>query len=486
MESSKTSDSKPPSSLSTLYKYFASLNDRINSIGLNEKHILLLILLIAAVFAFYPHMGYDYPVHRDEWIHLAHAKEILEANNIVHENPYYGGTVKTDLELGFRLWLAELLSVSGLSEWVLMKYLPIFISCFLTLSAFVLGRRLGYGLEAAFFTALIPTSINLLGPAFVVAVALGSSFLLLSAYIAFKENKRVEDFIVFFPFLLYLFLVHPPTAIAAYILLIFYVVVYKDVKILGALVAPFVLFILFVPRFSSTFFSLSLERIQELITFSTFVQFGSPAEEYGFIVVILAILGIVRSQRKEAPIVIALILLLFLNNLYSLFGEIPLLMPERNYTYIILLTSVLAGYGLYQIRSKAVVIALIIVALQVGSSVQLQMNEDYYYILNEQEFQDFLYIKNNVEGVKVLLHPWEAFAFPAVAEKNVYTSFISQGSDRNEKALSFLQYGCSDTDFLIKNNIDIVYSSQCRPNEDLKEVKQNIYVLNDTINNNNK
>lgn len=478
MESSKTSDSRLPASLSTLYKYFTSLDERIYSTGLKEKHILVLILLIAAIFAYYPHMGYDFPVHRDEWIHLAHAKEILESNSIVHENPYYGGTIKTDLEIGFRLWLAELLSVSGMSEWVLMDYLPIFISCFLVLSAFLFGRRLGYGLEAAFFTALIPTSINLLGPAFVVAVALGSSFLLLSAYVTFKQDKKKEDFIVFFPFLLYLFLVHPPTAIAAYILLIFYVLVYRDAKVLGALAAPFVLFILFVPRFSSVVFSLSLERIQELITFSTFVQFGSPAEEYGFIVVIFAILGIVRAQRKEAPVVIALILLLFLNNLYSIFGEIPLLMPERNYTYIILLTSVLAGYGLYQVRSKALIIALIIVVLNVGSSFQLQMNEDYYHIIDEEQFNDFIYIKNNVAGDKVLLHPWEAFAFPAAAEKNVYTSFISQGSDRNEKALSFLQFGCSDTEFLVKNNIDIVYSSKCNPNEDLKKVKENIYVVN--------
>ena len=43
---------------------------------------LLLILLLAFFIAFIPHIGYAYPLHLDEWTHLAYAKTIAQTGAI--------------------------------------------------------------------------------------------------------------------------------------------------------------------------------------------------------------------------------------------------------------------------------------------------------------------------------------------------------------------------------------------------------------------
>jgi len=41
--------------------------------------LLLIILLLAGFMAFIPHIGYAYPLHVDEWMHLTYAKAIAQA-----------------------------------------------------------------------------------------------------------------------------------------------------------------------------------------------------------------------------------------------------------------------------------------------------------------------------------------------------------------------------------------------------------------------
>lgn len=459
-----------------------SLENKIKNLNIDPRYILVLILIITAIFAYYPHHGYDYPMHRDEWINLAVSKAIIDAESINYVEPFYGNrVVDYSIEIGLRLWLSEMLLASDMSEYTLMKYLPIFMSCFIVFSVFLFARRLGYGLEAAFFTALIPTTIRLLGPAFVVAVSLAVAFMVLTAYIAFKQNKKKVDYVVLFLFLIFIFLVHPPTAIATYILLLLYVALYRDVKVLAVLLIPIVMFLFYFPQISSNLGDPS--KLLEELSFDTFVRFGSPAREFGYIPAILAIFGVIRSRRKEVPVVVSLLLLLVLNNVYSLIGTIPLLMPERNYFYIMVLTSIVAGYGLYTIRSKTILVGVAIALIALGFSVQSHVDEEYYYIVNDQEFHDFVYIKENVPGDTVLLRPWEGFAFPAITGKHVYVYPSGPSEwiqDRSDKAYTFLQYKCKDTDFLKKNNIDIVYAHEGCQNSDLKEVDERIYVLNNT------
>jgi hypothetical protein len=40
--------------------------------------LLILILLLAGFMAFIPHIGYAYPLHVDEWMHLTYARTIAQ------------------------------------------------------------------------------------------------------------------------------------------------------------------------------------------------------------------------------------------------------------------------------------------------------------------------------------------------------------------------------------------------------------------------
>ncbi len=40
------------------------------------KTLLLLLLLLAGFMSFIPHIGYAYPLHVDEWMHLTYARTI--------------------------------------------------------------------------------------------------------------------------------------------------------------------------------------------------------------------------------------------------------------------------------------------------------------------------------------------------------------------------------------------------------------------------
>jgi len=52
--------------------------------------LLLLILLLAGFLAFIPHIGYAYPLHVDEWMHLTYAKTISETGAISFPDPFTG------------------------------------------------------------------------------------------------------------------------------------------------------------------------------------------------------------------------------------------------------------------------------------------------------------------------------------------------------------------------------------------------------------
>jgi len=85
--------------------------------------LLILILLLASFMAFIPHIGYAYPVHLDEWIHLAQSKAVVEAGSINYPDPF-GGKEATGLlssqEVNYHLLLASLNEVSGI-DWISNK-----------------------------------------------------------------------------------------------------------------------------------------------------------------------------------------------------------------------------------------------------------------------------------------------------------------------------------------------------------------------------
>ncbi len=134
------------------------------------------ILALAFYMAFIPHQNYPYPVHIDEWVHLAFSKALLRAHDTTFIDPFLGQvtvTLSSNLERGFQLFWGVFHQISGLSWMTIIRFFPSIVFMMTVLSVYVLARRQGFGWEAALFTCLIPTTVGIMGPAFFIPVAMG-------------------------------------------------------------------------------------------------------------------------------------------------------------------------------------------------------------------------------------------------------------------------------------------------------------------------
>ena len=186
---------------------------------------LLPILGLAFYIAFIPHVNYPYPVHVDEWVHLAHANAIMGAASTTYADPFSGQisySLASNLEAGFQMFWGVFQRISGISWLVIFRYFPGVIFMITVLSVYILARREGFGWEAAFFTCLIPTTIGILGPAFMVPVAMGLLFTPLILFLALNF-RTVWSYLTIFIFVSFLLSIHAPSAICPIIVLIPYI-----------------------------------------------------------------------------------------------------------------------------------------------------------------------------------------------------------------------------------------------------------------------
>ena len=126
-------------------------------------------------------------------------------------------------------------------------------------------------------------------------------------------------------------------------------------------------------------------------------------------------------------------------------------------------------------------VALLIVclALVLATTIPNRLNETYYHMISEQDYEAFVWIKENVgEGYeKAILDPWKATAFTAIAGKKVYGRTQRYPGKRAERATEFLEERCQDTEFLRENGITIVYYLFACDNSDLIELRPHVYIL---------
>jgi hypothetical protein len=433
----------------------------------------LAALVAAAYLAHIPHSNYDYPVHRDEWDRLSMSKAVIKAESTTYLDPFLGERVVTNnLEIGFVVWLAELKLMTGLSWWTIFKYFSMFVSILLVLSTYIFANRLGYGLEAAFFVSLIPTTVRLLGPGFLVPVSLGLIFIPISLFLAFNAKNKFY-YIALFIVSLFLLYSHPPTALASFIILTPYIILIKKWKILGTItLASLVASPQFLARASA-----------ESIVFSTFVRFAEIFKEFGYLPTIFFVIGVFllhKKGKKDIILVYSTIILLLINLAFRRLDWTLFLMPERNYLYLMLLMSIIGGFTLSKIKYKDKRIWIVAMLLIAFFSYQSHINTPYYRIINDREFNDFVWIKENLEG-KAITDPWKAIAFTAVTERHVY-SYIGFGphkflDQRNREIYEFFENNCSNTTFLINNNITTVYSYVECDNPEIKKIKERTYYL---------
>lgn len=462
----------------------------------NEYFFLILILLIAFYLNFTPHMDYSYPVHVDEWTNFAYSQSLINSKNTVFIEPFIGEKIiENDLEIGMRLFLALFKEITGLEWLYVVRYLPSVIFLITVLSVYVFASKSGYGLQAAFLAAMIPTSVRLIGPGFLVAVGVGILFIPLSLFIAHYSKK----YSILLIYIVFLFLLHPPTALAIILLLIPYIVLNygKDTPHSKKLAITLLFaFLISLPRL----YFLVFPTAEAIISPTNY--FLPPAPEvfkvYGYIPTFLFVLGIfyisMNYDSKGYSLVVASILLLLPIVLFARYQIGYGIIYDRNFSYLMILMGIIGGYGLanmynsIKVRRGGRVLYLLIILLTLGTSITSHASSPYYHVIDNTKYDDFIWIKNNMGDIKgiTVLDPWTAKAYVPITGRFVY-SHIPLGPSqytfqRNNEIYQFFKNKGKNSSFLTSNNISIVYTDSLIDNSELVKIKPRIYLYYSFVN----
>ena len=462
------------------------------------------ILALAVYIAFIPNQNYPYLVHIDEWVHLAYSKAMLQAASTTFTDPFFGQGVvglSTHLEAGFHLFLGVFHRISGISWLTIFRYFPSVIFAVTVLSVYVMARRWGFGWEAAFFTALIPTTVGILGPAFLVPVAMGLLYVPLSLFLAFNF-RTAWSYLTLFIFASFLLAIHAPSAIFVGLVLAPYLLLNLKGNFKHSLAIALALVIPFLAPFP-WIFALLLPTAKSLLSQTpvpTHIDFPMVIKTYGYLPISLCLLGtfrlVIRGDKKSYGLVFGLLALLALLVTFYTFHYGVSILYQRGLMFMMLMLGIIAGAGLAGIRSfrlprwpvkgnplpakvTGIVLCLVIIGATIAMTLPKRQDTPYYHMINQQDYEAFVWIGNNVgEGYnKAILDPWKATAFSAITQKYIYTRIHARPMPRDQEAAKFLKGGCADTDFLRKNGISIVYTREPSSNPDLVEIREWVYLL---------
>lgn len=469
--------------------------------------MLLPIMALAFYIAFIPHQDYPYPVHIDEWVHLAYANAMLETGSTAFIDPFMGqstvGLIKPDWGAGFQVFWGIFHQISGISWLTIFRYFPSVVFILTVLSVYILARREGFGLEAAFFACLIPTSVGMLGPAFLVPVALGMPFIPLALFLVFNLRTRWV-YLVLFLFTSALLLIHAATAVGLIIVLVPYILLNMKGDFKRSLWITLALAIPFLAPFP-WIFDMLLPTAKSILTVqphSNVIMIPQILQAYGYLPILFCLIGTfllaMRGGKRNHALVLSLLVLLLMLAVYFTFQRGVPIMYYRGLLYGMLMMSIVAGAGLMGVRNlrlperigirlKATlvtqnigkVLCLVLVGLTLAIGIPTHQDNSYYYMIDKADYEAFVWIEDNLDDDydKAMVDPWKATAFVAITGKNVFArTHFSPGSDEME-AYDFLNGGSSDTAFLRENNISIVYTESPTSNPDLTMVRDKVYLL---------
>ncbi len=467
---------------------------------------LLPIMGLAFYIAFIPHQSYPYPVHIDEWFHWAFADEIINKAGISGlNNPFLGGATvwNQQFELGFHVFFAVFKLISGIAWLDIVRYFPSIIFMMTVLSSYVLGRRQGFGWEAAFFTCMVTTTVGILGPAFLVPVAMGLLFIPLSIFIAYNFST-FWSYVVLFIFTVFLASMHAATAVGIIIILTPFILLnikgnFKhSLGITIALIVPFLATFPWV--FDMLLRQISLLFVQRPVTW--YVDIPRMIHSYGYLPITFCLLGTfllaLRGGKRNYGLVLGLLALVATIAIYyTLHYGVPSLY-ERGLVYAMLAIGIVGGAGLMGLHNLrlppslsakpkvnlvtkilGITSCVIFIVMILVISIPQRQNTPYYHMINNEEYQAFTWIRDNIEKEhdKAILDPWKATPFTAITEKKAYSRTHTFPTSKDKEALDFLNEGCTDTAFLKENGISIIYTLKEVNNPDLVEVRENVYLL---------
>lgn len=456
---------------------------------------LIPISILGGVLNFFPHFNYPFLFHVDEWFHVTTAKQFALGSTI---NWYTGEVFHLEMERGWHAMLAgiQYLFNLNITQWV---FIPTILQILAILSVYLLVSRLWGKKEAlvsCLLVALLPSNATIGGPVFLVPVNTCLIFIPLGLIFAFKLNnlKIIYNYILLFILLVFILYAYPPTAIVLLTIILFYFLLKifsknpnSRKKAIYLLITAIISILISLPNFIPEI----EQRGTESITFDFWIFLQGLPLLLGIIPTIFFILGsyfLLKNGRKESLAILFTALILIINIIFfNIFGLSYLLPYQRTYIPLFLIMSIIASHGFIKLmdfdKKKIGSILLVIVLISTTAiSVHTNISTNYYKLIDEEDYESFIWIKENTpNNATVLSDPWKARALATIAERRVY-AVMPFGPDEEQMklvnlALNFLKQNCTDTLFLINNNISLVYIKNNCQNLYLVELKDNIYFL---------
>ena len=491
----------------------------------------LLALGMIMGFAFYtsliPRLDYSYPLHTDEWTHFAEARTIATEGTIPFFDPVTGEdradpvTEETrsspHFEVGYHLFLAEFQLLTGLPWLDMFRYLPSAVFALAALSAYIFGNRRGFGLEAALFASLVPTTVRFLGPALAVPVALGLFFVPLVLFLVSNYWASKGLPLVLLVLLSFLFIAHVPTAVFAGLIIAVYGVFQtlrraltrrpvrrRALAHLATVLAAVALSSLPLLAYNNWLVGAALAEPlpQELL-----VAPGGIIPRLGYVPYALFVLGLVLLARSgirtDRALLVTTVLVAAYAFLHYQFGVGNAALYSRSILYLSLLLLLIAGLATSDVRrwlakvlrprwaggASFAAAGLVFVAVMLpslGLSLESRYEEQYYHRIGDTQYEDFVWMRDHLcTGYeRALTEPQFGRAFAAITGRHVYAAIPTTAAPVRpaevDEAKLVLRDGVPDADWLRERGVSIVYTTRRVENPELVRVHDRVYVLPET------
>lgn len=491
----------------------------------------LLALGMIMGFAFYtsliPRLDYSYPLHTDEWTHFAEARTIATEGTIPFFDPVTGEdradpvTEETrsspHFEVGYHLFLAEFQLLTGLPWLDMFRYLPSAVFALAALSAYIFGNRRGFGLEAALFASLVPTTVRFLGPALAVPVALGLFFVPLVLFLVSNYWASKGLPLVLLVLLSFLFIAHVPTAVFAGLIIAVYGVFQtlrraltrrpvrrRALAHLATVLAAVALSSLPLLAYNNWLVGAAVAEPlpQELL-----VAPGGIIPRLGYVPYALFVLGLVllarSGRRTDRALLVTTVLVAAYAFLHYQFGVGNAALYSRSILYLSLLLLLIAGLATSDVRrwlakvlslrwaggASFAAAGLVLVAVMLpslGLSLESRYEEQYYHRIGDTQYEDFVWMRDHLcTGYeRALTEPQFGRAFAAITGRHVYAAIPTTAAPVRpaevDEAKLVLRDGVPDADWLRERGVSIVYTTRRVENPELVRVHDRVYVLPET------
>jgi len=491
----------------------------------------LLALGMIMGFAFYtsliPRLDYSYPLHTDEWTHFAEARTIATEGTIPFFDPVTGEdradpvTEETrsspHFEVGYHLFLAEFQLLTGLPWLDMFRYLPSAVFALAALSAYIFGNRRGFGLEAALFASLVPTTVRFLGPALAVPVALGLFFVPLVLFLVSNYWASKGLPLVLLVLLSFLFIAHVPTAVFAGLIIAVYGVFQtlrraltrrpvrrRALAHLATVLAVVALSSLPLLAYNNWLVG---QAVAEPLPQELLVAPGGIIPRLGYVPYALFVLGLVllarSGRRTERALLVTTVLVAAYAFLHYQFGVGNAALYSRSILYLSLLLLLIAGLATSDVRrwlakvlslrwaggASFAAAGLVLVAVMLpslGLSLESRYEEQYYHRIGDTQYEDFVWMRDHLcTGYeRALTEPQFGRAFAAITGRHVYAAIPTTAAPVRpaevDEAKLVLRDGVPDADWLRERGVSIVYTTRRVENPELVRVHDRVYVLPET------